>query len=242
MTISRRRVRAVFRKELREYRRNGAIVSAMAVIPVVFVLPPLINIFALPASSSSALRHGQPLLYMLGIPAVVPAVIAAYAVVGERQQGTLEPLLTTPIRREEFLLGKALAALAPSLVISYAVYAVVLACVAVFADPAVASALLQGPPVLAQLVFTPLIAAWSIWVGMAISARSGDVRVAQQLGTLASLPAVVVTTLVAYDVLHPTLGLAVAAAAAMLVLDGLGWRVTSAAFDRERLVAGKPAT
>ncbi len=238
MSVSTRRVRAIFRKELREYRRNGSIVSAMAVIPLIFVIPPLINIFALPASSASGLRHGGPLLYMLGIPAVVPAVVAAYSVVGERQQGTLEPLLTTPIRREEFLLGKALAALVPSLAISYAVYALVLAGVELFAHPAVASALLRGPELLAQLLFTPLLAGWSIWVGTAISSRSSDVRVAQQLGMLASLPSVAVTTLIAYNVIHATLGLALGGAAALLILDGLGWRITSATFDRERLVTG----
>jgi ABC-type transport system involved in multi-copper enzyme maturation permease subunit len=238
VSVSTRRVRAIFRKELREYRRNGSIVSAMAVIPLIFVIPPLINIFAVPASSASALRQGDPLLYMLGIPAVVPAVVAAYSVVGERQQGTLEPLLTTPIRREEFLLGKALAALVPSLAISYAVYALVLACVELFAHPAVASALLRGPDLLAQLLFTPLLAAWSIWVGIAISTRSSDVRVAQQLGMLASLPSVAVTSLIAYNVIHPTVGLALGGAAALLILDGLGWRITSATFDRERLVTG----
>jgi len=238
MTVSRRRVGAVVRKELREYRRNGSIVSAMAVIPLIFVLPPLINIFALPASSASALHGGRPLLYLLGIPAVVPAVVVAYAVVGERQQGTLEPLLTTPLRREEFLLGKALAALVPSLAVSYAVYAAVLASVELFARPAVAAALLRPPPLVAQVLFAPLLATWSIWLGMAISTRSGDVRVAQQLGMLASLPSVAATTLVAYDIVHATLGLALVAAAALLALDALGWRLTAALFDRERLVTG----
>ncbi len=42
-------------------------------------------------------------------------MVAAYAVVGERQQGTLEPVLTTPVRREEFLLGRALASFVVSL-------------------------------------------------------------------------------------------------------------------------------
>jgi ABC-type transport system involved in multi-copper enzyme maturation permease subunit len=238
VSISTRRVRAIFRKEIREYRRNGSIVVAMAVIPLVFVSPPLIEIFALPASSASALAGGNALLYMLGIPAVVPAVVAAYSVVGERQQGTLEPVLTTPIRREEFLLGKALAALVPSLAISYAVYAFVLACVELFANPAVASALLQGPELLGQLLFTPLLAAWSIWVGIAISARSNDVRVAQQLGMVASLPSVAVTTLIAYNVIHATLGLALGLAVLLLVLDGLGWRIASVRLDRERLITG----
>jgi ABC-2 type transport system ATP-binding protein len=35
-----------------------------------------------------------------------------------------------------------------------------------------------------------------------------------------------------------TLGLALGLAAALLAGDGLGWRIVSAAFDRERLVAG----
>ena len=200
MSVSKRRVRAIFRKELREYRRNGFIVLTMAVIPLIFLIQPLVVVFALPASAAAELSNEHLLLYMLGIPAIVPAAVAAYAVVGERQQSTLEPVLTTPIRREEFLLGKALAALVPSVAIAYAVYALFLACVELFAPPAVASTLIRGPDLLAQLLFTPLLAGWSIWVGIAISARSSDFRVAQQLGTLVSLPSAVVAALIAFDV------------------------------------------
>ena len=99
-----------------------------------------------------------------------------------------------------------------------------------------ASALLRGPQLLAQLLFTPLLAVWSIWVGIGISTRSSDVRVAQQLATLASLPPLAVTSLIAYNVIHATLALALAAAVALLILNRLGWRITSAAFDRERLI------
>jgi ABC-type transport system involved in multi-copper enzyme maturation permease subunit len=236
--VSRRRVRAVFRKEVREYRRNGFIVLTMAIIPLIFLVQPLIVVFGLPAAAANELAHGHLLLYMLGIPALVPAAVAAYAVVGERQQGTLEPVLTTPVRREEFLLGKVLAALVPSVAIAYAVYALFLACVGLFARPAVASALIRGPDLLAQLLFTPLLAAWSIWVGIAISARARDFRVAQQLGTLAGLPTATLAALVAFDVIHPTLGLALGLGAALLVLDGAGWRIASATFDPERLITG----
>jgi ABC-2 type transport system permease protein len=236
--VSRRRARAIFRKELREYRHNGFIVWTMAIFPLIFLIQPLVVVFLLPASASNQLEHGHLLLYMLGIPALVPAAVAAYAVVGERQQGTLEPVLTTPVRREEFLLGKALAALVPSLAIAYAVYALFLACVGLFAQPAVASALLRAPDVLAQLLFTPLVAGWSIWVGIAISARASDFRVAQQLGILASLPTAVVAALIAFDVVHATLGLALGLAAALLLGDGLGWRIMAATFDRERLITG----
>ena len=236
--MSRRRIRAIVRKELREYRRNRSLVVGMAIIPLIFVVQPLVSVFAISASASAQLADRHELVYMLGIPALVPATLAAYAVVGERQQGTLEPVLGTPIGREELLLGKALAVLIPSIVISYAVFGVFLACVALFAHPRVAPALIRAPDVVAQLLFTPLLVGWSIWVGIGISTRSSEVRVAQQLGALASLPSIAVTTLIAINVIHATLGLALILGAALLAANRLGWRIVSALFDRERLVTG----
>jgi ABC-type transport system involved in multi-copper enzyme maturation permease subunit len=238
MRVSKRRVRAIFRKELREYRRNGNIISAMVVFPLIFLIQPLITVLTETAAAANGLAHEHVLLYLLAIPALVPSALASYSVVGERQQGTLEPVLATPIRREEFLLGKALAAFVPSLAISYAVLVLFLACVELFAHPGIAPALLQAPDLLAQLLFAPLLAAWSIWIGIAISARCSDIRVAGQLSLLASLPSVAATTLIALNVIHATLGLALGGAALLLVLDTLGWRITSAAFDRERLITG----
>ncbi|MGZ6343833.1 MAG: hypothetical protein ACXWOW_00785, partial [Candidatus Limnocylindrales bacterium] len=87
MNLSTRRVGAILRKELREYRHNRSIVWTMAVLPLIFIVAPLVQVLALPASASSALLKGDPLAILLGIPALVPATVAAYAVVGERQQG-----------------------------------------------------------------------------------------------------------------------------------------------------------
>jgi ABC-2 type transport system permease protein len=236
MKITKRRIWAISRKELREYRRSGNIIAAMAILPLVFIISPLAQAFALPASAAHTLYKEFPLIYLLAIPALVPATLAAFSVVGERQQGTLEPVLTTPIRREEFLLGKALAAFVPSLVISYAVYGLYLAIVELFVQPTVSHALVRGGEVLVQLLFTPPLAAWSIWVGIGVSARSNDVRTAQQLAALASLPCVAVSSLIAYNVIHPTVRLAALLFVALLALDRVGWRVVSAAFDRERLI------
>lgn len=235
--LNRRRIRAVLRKELRFYQRNGSIVAAMALIPLLFLVQPLVSVLTASSSSAVQIREHHELLYMLGIPALVPVMLAAYAVVGERQEGTLEPVLTTPIRREELLLGKALAVLIPSVGVAYAVFGVFLAVVGLFAHPGVPAALIRLPDVLVQVIFTPLIASWSIWIGIAISTRASDVRVAQQLSVLASLPTLALTTLIAFDVIHPTLGLAVGLGAALLLANRLGWRIVSALFDRERLIA-----
>lgn len=236
--MSRRRVTAIVRKELRDYRRNRYTVVTMGVIPIVFLLQPVIYILSLPASASVPLSHQHELLYMLGIPALAPAVVAASSVVTERQLGTLEPVLTTPIRREEFVLAKALAPLLPSVAVSYLVYGVFVVIVELFAHSGVASALLKGPEILAQVLFTPLLALWGIWVGIAISTRTSDVRAAQQLSVLGSLPLVAVTTLISTNVIHATLGLALALGAVLVVLDRLGARIVAALFDRERLVTG----
>ncbi|HEY7983172.1 MAG TPA: ABC transporter permease subunit [Ktedonobacterales bacterium] len=236
MSASTSRIGAIYRKEFRQFRRNRSIVATMAVIPLGIVIFPLIEVIALPASAASVLLNGDPLVILLGIPAILPSIIAGYAVVGEREQGTLEPVLTTPIRREELIVAKALAALVPTLVVAYVVYACFLACTRLLAQPAVAAAVLQVPDLLVQVLFTPLLALLAIWFGIAISARASDVRVAQQLGALTGLLVLLVLYLIAFDVIHATLGLALGAAALLLLLDGLGWRIVAAAFDRERLI------
>jgi ABC-type Na+ efflux pump permease subunit len=240
------RIRAVVRKELRDYRRKRSIVVTMIVLPLLFLLQPVIAIFlAPPSTSGSALGKSLalPLLYLLLIPVITPSTLAAYAVVGEREQGTLEPLLTTPIRRQEFILGKAAAVMIPTLALSYTVFGLFLAAVRLFANPVVASAVFHQAAVLLVLfLFAPLLAGWAIVVGMAVSVRASEVRVAQQLGLLASFPLLGVVVLLAIGVIHPTFTVAVVFAIGLLVIDVQALRFVSRMFDRERLVTGAKAT
>ncbi|MGH9120805.1 MAG: ABC transporter permease subunit [Acidimicrobiales bacterium] len=236
MKIDWRRVRAILLKELREYRRNGNIVYAMAVLPAIFLIQPTIEVLTLHAASSEVLKKEHTLVYMLAIPALVPGALAAYSVVGEKLQGTLEPILTTPVRREELLLGKALAAFLPAVAVAYLVFLLFCVIVELFAHAGVASALLQGPALLAQVLFTPLLALFSIWVGIAVSSRFNDPRTASQLSVLFSLPTVAVTSLIAFNVISATLNVALIFGVVLLVLDRLGWRLAAIIFDRERLI------
>ncbi len=239
MSFSRTRVRAIVVKELRDYRRNRFVVGTMTVLPLLFIILPLIHLFSSHAhvdSTNLNLQVGFSMLYMLVIPAFLPSTLSAYSVVGEREQGTLEPVLITPIRREEFLIGKALAAFLPTLVIAYVVFGIFLAAAALFAHPAIASAIYAGTHVLIQLLFTPLLAGWGVWVGIAVSARSRDVRVAQQLSVLGTLPLVAILALMSLNVIAVSTGLAIGLAAALLAVDLLAWRAVAAMFDRERLI------
>ena len=231
--MSAARIGTMFRKELRDYRRNRSVVGAMAIMSSIELVVTILLILSL---SPTDPQIGAPLFFMLFIPTIIPAAVAAYSVVGEREQGTLEPVLTTPIRSEEFLIGKALAVLVPTLVIAYAADGLLLIFVGLFGQPGAASAVLRSSGLVLVLLFTPLSAGWSIWVGIAISVRSRDVRVAQQLGTVASLLPLVVLGLLSYfGVIEQSI---LVVAAALLVIDALGWRIVAGMFDRERLVTG----
>jgi ABC-2 type transport system permease protein len=239
------RVKAVFRKELRQFRRNRAIVVTMGILPVLFLTGPLINLFSLTASVSTSTIHsvvGSVLLLLLVVPVILPAAIAAYSVVGERDQGTLEPLLTTPVRRGELMLGKGLAAVLPAVAVTYGLYVLFVVAVRVWAVHAVFVDVWQVGPILAQVLFAPLLATWSVCVGMAISARSSDVRVSQQLSTLASLPPLGMAILLTFRVIAPTVLSAIAIGLGLVVLDCFAAWGASLMLDRERLIVGRRAS
>jgi ABC-2 type transport system permease protein len=239
------RVRAVVRKELRDYRRKRSIVATMIILPLVFLIEPVVTIFLAPSAEAGSSLNTYvviPLLYLLLLPVIIPSTLAAYTVVGEREQGTLEPLLTTPIRQQEFIVGKAAAVMIPSALLSYVVIGIFLIAVELFARARISSAIFhQGPILLALFLFTPLLAGWAIVVGMAISVRASEVRVAQQLGMLASLPIIGVVFLLAVGVIHPTFPAALLFALGILMLDTVALRIVSRMFNRERLVTGVKA-
>jgi ABC-2 type transport system permease protein len=241
MSINAGRVAGVIRKELTEFRRNKFILYTMTVFPLFILVPPTITLLATKLTVDDPRvdkQVGLELMFLLFVPVLVPATIAAYSVVGERDQGTLEPVLTTPVRREELLIGKAISAFIPAVVLAYAVFGIFLGLVHFFAHPVIAAAISHAPQLKAEAVYIPLLAGWAVWVGLAISTVARDTRVAQQLGTLAAIPPVVVVALFNFNVITPTATVAVTLGAALLVIDCFAYLVVSRLFDRERLVTG----
>lgn len=236
------RIGAVIRKEFAEFRRNRFIITTAAVLPVVFLISPTISILSArtAAATGAALdKRVEVVLFLpLLVPVFVPAVLSAFTIVGEREQGTLEPVLTTPVSRAELIAGKALAIFVPSIVLSYLLFGVFVAITQLAAAAPVAAAVRHAPQLPAELVFIPLLAAWAIWAGLAISSRASDTRVASQLSMLASLPPVAVTVLMSFQIIPPTLGVAAAFAGGLLAADCAACLAVARLFDRERLITG----
>jgi ABC-type transport system involved in multi-copper enzyme maturation permease subunit len=239
--MNRARIGAVVRKELTDIRRSRFVVVTMAAVPLIYVSIPVFllltqNVSATPAQLTQI--AGGVLTDLMLVPLLIPVFIASSSVVGEREQGTLEPVLTTPVTREEILTGKALAAAIPAVGVAYLMMGAAFLIVQLFALPAAASAVWHAPALPVDIVFVPLLAGWSIWVGVAISAKASDIRVATQLSAFGSLPAIAFIILADVKVISSTLLLVIVLGAALLVFDIGAYRVVSRLFDPERLVTG----
>ena len=118
------------------------------------------------------------ILFML-IPTVVPLTMAIYSVIGEKSARTLEPLLATP-----------LASTVPSVLVTWLAYAIYLGSVIALGSHAAQNAVTAPRWILAIVVMVPLLTLLSVNLGILISTRVNDVRVAQQIGGLVVVPVV----------------------------------------------------
>lgn len=129
------------------------------------------------------------ILFML-IPTVVPLTIAIYSVIGEKSARTLEPLLATPVRVGELLLGKSLASTIPAVAVTWFAYLIYLGSVRLLGSSAAVHAVTAPRWLLAIVIMVPLLTLLSVNLGILISTRVNDVRVAQQIGGLVVVPVV----------------------------------------------------
>ncbi|TMS00296.1 ABC transporter permease [Nonomuraea basaltis] len=241
MNVLNTRVRAVVGKEFAEYRRNRLVVITMGLLPAFLFALALAGLIPLPADATEQnLRAsgGASLELFILIPVIIPTVVSVYSVLGEREQGTLEPLLTTPATDGELLRGKAIAACIPSVLLSWLLFGLFAGAATLWVHPSVVEWVLSGESVFAAVVFTPFMAVFAVISTMMISARSRDLRVAQQLSGLAIVPMFLLAAVISFRFVPPDYLLYSLIAAGLGVVDILGWGLLRRAFDRERLLAG----
>src|SRR5256714_2852284 len=124
------------------------------------------------------------------IPTFGPLPRAIYSVIGEKASRTLEPLLATPVGVGDLLFAKSLASTVPSVIVTWAAYGIYLATVMSLGSRAAVNAVTAPRWILAIIVLVPLLTLLSVNLGILISTRVNDVRVAQQIGGLVVVPIV----------------------------------------------------
>jgi ABC-2 type transport system permease protein len=255
-----RRAWVIVRKEWREILGQRALVFSLLVMPTMMSVMPLVLLALVPELSPddhdlrglaarpeaaglsgrelAQLAIGQQFgLMLLLLPQLVPAVLAAQSIVGEKVRKTLEPLLSTPITTTELLVGKCLSALIPAVLLTWIAAGVfVLGVTSLVPSARVVAAVLSPAWVFVLLGSSPLLALVAIAVTVLISSKVSDPRAAQQASALLVLPLVGVLAAQAMGVF--VLGPGVAAAV-LLGLGILAWgtlRLAVRLFDREAIL------
>jgi ABC-2 type transport system permease protein len=201
-----RKVLVILRKEFRELRQQRILLYSILLPPLLFVVIPLIFLQRVGNGSNASALHVPSLQgltlheYTQGLVGtefsnifillsmIVPSMIAAYSIIGEKTSSTLEPLLATPVRRWQLLAGKILAALLPAVLITWVSGGLFIVELAIVTDANVVSHVVTGGWLILFLAGTPLLGLIAVSVMTAISSRVNDTRTAQQLSVWAVIP------------------------------------------------------
>ena len=189
-----------------------------------------------PEGAIQAFIFQQFLILLVVTPVAGAMSVAAYAVIGEKQARTLEPLLATPLTTFELLAAKVLGALVPGIVLVTICFALYLGGIAMVAHAGVYRVLLFPRSLLTIFLLGPLASLAALQLAVCVSSRVNDARSAQQIGALIILPisALLVAQFTGTVQLTSALILVISAGLATLnaVLMAIGIRL----FDRESIL------
>ena len=228
-------------KELKVISRKKSIIA------YTFGLPLLVAIaFSLEFSSLTA--NGIPGTLSLGaesviyifvvITTVLPSTIAAYSIVGEKVEKTLEPLLATPTTDGEILLGKGIAAFIPPILSSWMGASIFMAAT----DYILVNAGLgyyyfpNWNAGVMLLLLAPLGGILSIEVAVIVSSRVTDVRGANQIAGLMFIPFVLVFAAGVQGLFSFSIANLLIFSAVVLVIDAILYFLSKATFRREEIL------
>jgi ABC-2 type transport system permease protein len=113
MIVARADLRMAMKVNMVKY----SLIMIAAIGPIMLIAIVLLMALSAPSIATANIAILDPLMSpMLGIVSIIPAsLISANALVGEREQNTLEPLLCTPLTDRELLVGKLLSSFIPSI-------------------------------------------------------------------------------------------------------------------------------
>jgi ABC-2 type transport system permease protein len=215
--VTRRRIRALLRKELLEVSRHKASLLPIVLLGVYCLLLPFVFTIVVPhvtgdrlsadqdfvnaAARSASAYPGlsadarvqtfffqQFLLVFLVVPVGVAMSAAAHTIVGEKEARTMEPLLATPLTTSELLIAKVLGALLPAVFVSVPGIVLYLTSIAIFADTGVFRTMLTWRSAVTVMLLGPGLALIALQLTVLIASRVEEEDTARQLAILALLP------------------------------------------------------
>ncbi len=231
-------------RDFKIFRRQKNIWYSIIVFPIIIsVLFPIILQYAgqrnaglLTTANLPNLLNSFSFFIVIGA-AYIPLGIASYSIVGEKIEKSLEPLLATPLTDGEILLGKAIAAVLPTLVAMYAGATVFV----VGVDAATFGKL--GYDYFPNwtfgvllLVLVPVAVTMSVLYSVIVSSRVNDVRSANGAGILIFLPFLAIYLASEIRIISLDINGILIIAGILSAIDIILYFVGTAAFQREEIL------
>ena len=181
-------------KDFNIFRKKKQIIISLLIFPLVFGIGfPLITLGiiedpTLKIQELTTIINTFSLFYIL-LPSFIPPTLAAYSIVGEKIEKTLEPLLVTPTTDNELLLGKIIASFLPSISISYLSASFFMSLINIFTHDKLHYFFFPNwNMAIILLLITPFTILLSVEINVLISSKVSDLRTASQLGVLSMTP------------------------------------------------------
>ena len=179
----------------------------------------------------------QLLIFLLLIPAMVPSLIAPSSIIMEKENNTLEPLLATPIKTSELLLGKMLTALVPSFVISTICFVILTIVVDIAALIKLGYAPLPTVEwVVVAFILSPILSFIITMASIIVSSRTTDIKSAQGIGAMVILPIYLIIGLQLAGIFLLNITYLLIGCLVLLAVCPLVLRLAVKIFDRENIL------
>ena len=138
------KIRVIMDKEFDEIIKNKYILGSLLFVPLLFsilmpaamIVPTVFYPETYTSDNSTSIgamfggasgQDGLIIFFMTAVmpffmmlPAILPTIVASYSIIGEKKNRTLEPLLAAPVTVYDILVGKALSAIIPALLGTWA--------------------------------------------------------------------------------------------------------------------------
>jgi ABC-2 type transport system permease protein len=190
----------ILRKELKEIFQQRALIYSLCVVPLILVVLGGIVLYNTQASRLSISSAGQTDLssaidteisvgnlfrmYLLVEPVFIPAIIAAYSIVGEKNTRTLEPLLATPLETWQLLMAKSLSAMIPAIAATWISAGLYIAELAFFTVPGVLGQIITPAYLILLVLMAPVLTLTPVALTVMASSRFNEPRAAAQVSTV----------------------------------------------------------
>ncbi len=247
-----KKVWLILRKELREIFQQRALIYSLCVVPLIIVILSGFLLYRTQSARLPRLSNGGQItpalvqqaqvsvanllrIYILIEPLFIPAIIAAYSIVGEKNSHTLEPLLATPLETWQLLLAKSLSAIIPAVLATWISGGLFIGEIAVLTAPGVFGQVITPAYLILLLLTAPVATLTPVALTVMASSRFNEPRAAAQISSAIFIVLVLVFSRAGFgEVISPS-----ASYIATIILIAIGialfW-IATGIFQREAIL------